>query len=276
MLVERGRASLRARSPNVKHALRTLYHLPYDLTHRADLIPPRRLHFVGDGPFVETGEEFFGHFVELGGLERTDAVLDVGCGVGRMALPLTRYIEPPGSYDGIDVVPYGIRWCQRHLTPRFPHFRFHLADIQNSMYNPKGLVPASRYRFPFDDASFDFAMLNSVFTHMLPDDVRNYVGELGRVLVPGGRCFATFFLLNDESRRLLEQGASSRDFRGGQGPYRTIDPRTPEAAVAYDEAFVRELLDEHGFEIASGPHYGSWSGRPDNLTGHDIVVATKR
>ena len=40
------------------------------LSGRRDrLVPPRRLDFVGHSDFVATGDEFLGHFVELGGLQ---------------------------------------------------------------------------------------------------------------------------------------------------------------------------------------------------------------
>jgi SAM-dependent methyltransferase len=278
-ITERVRAYLRTQSPRTKHALRSLYYLPSDVAAGArrggaDLVPPQRLQFVGDGDFRQIGQEFARYFIELGGLKPSEDVLDVGCGVGRMALPLTSYLNGQGSYQGFDVVPYGVRWCQRNVTPRFPNFRFQVADIRNSMYNPDGEIAAAQYRFPFPDAEFDFAYATSVFTHMLPDEVGNYVGELARVLRPGGRCFATFFLLNEESRRLVAEGTSRYDFRHGGGVYRTIDPRTSEAAVAYDEEFVTGLLREHGLGLER-QLYGDWAGRREFLSHQDVLIARR-
>ena len=56
-------------------------------------------------------------------------VLDIGCGVGRIAIPLTGYLGGGGQYDGFDVVPGGIAWCEKNISIPFPHFRFELADI---------------------------------------------------------------------------------------------------------------------------------------------------
>ena len=42
-----------------------------------------------------------------------ERVLDVGCGIGRMARPLAGYLTGDGSYDGFDVNREGIRWCTR-------------------------------------------------------------------------------------------------------------------------------------------------------------------
>src|SRR5207302_10777966 len=62
------------------------------------LLPPCGLHCVGDGDYIEIGEEFFRYFVDIAGLKPQDRVLDVGCGTGRMAQPLTKYLKC-GSYD---------------------------------------------------------------------------------------------------------------------------------------------------------------------------------
>ena len=49
-----------------------------------------------------------------------NSVLDVGCGIGRMAIPLARYLNTDGKYEGFDIIPENIAWCQRAITPRYP------------------------------------------------------------------------------------------------------------------------------------------------------------
>jgi len=149
-------------------------------------IPPKRMIFIGDGDFREVGEEFFKHFVELGGLKKSDNVLDVGSGIGRMAIPLINYLDSNSRYEGIDIVQSGISWSKKNITTKYPNFNFLLADIYNKAYNPKGRFKASEYKFPFEDSSFDFVFLTSVFTHMLPKDLENYLMQISRVLINGG------------------------------------------------------------------------------------------
>jgi SAM-dependent methyltransferase len=261
----------------VQSALRTAYALPFDvvdsvLGRRDPLTPPRRLRFVGDGDYAGIGNQFLQYFVDLGGLRPSDSVLDVGCGVGRMAAPLTRYLEGDGRYEGFDIVPAGVEWCQANITTRHPRFRFQLADIRNPEYRG-GTQEAAEYRFPFDDASFDFAFATSVFTHMRPPEVRRYVSELGRVLRPGGRCLVTCFLLHDGSLAQIAAGASTMDFVHEMNGFRTTDLRTPEAAIALPESFVRTCFTEAGLVIEEPIRYGSWSGREDFLSAQDIVIA---
>jgi len=240
-----------------------------------DLCPPPELMYVGGGDFHAVGEEFLGYFVDLGGLRPEHRVLDVGCGVGRMAVPLTRYLGDGGSYEGFDIVPEAIAWCTANITARHPNFRFQLAEIHNSRYSPDVTLQARDYRFPYRKRSFDFVFLTSIFTHMLPEDVVHYVGEIARVLKPGGKLLATFYLLNEESLRLQDNGTSRFQFRHALGPCRVSRADVPEAVVAYDEAFVLELLDRVGLELEPPIRYGSWPGREAFLSGQDVVAARK-
>src|SRR5258708_19634947 len=68
--------------------------------------PPERI-FVGDGGFLPVGVEFLKWFVRAGDLTPRERVLDLGCGIGRMALPLTQYLHHHRSYDVIDISAQG-------------------------------------------------------------------------------------------------------------------------------------------------------------------------
>ena len=171
------------------------------------------------------------------GLRSEHRVLDIGCGIGNLAIGLRDYLQ--GGYDGIDIHPEAVSWCQRAITPRYPAFRFHRADVASRAYNPEGRVAASAYRFPFPDRAFDFIFVASVFTHMMPDEVEHYVHEISRMLAPGGTCVASFFLLNDETLAGVEAGRSFMSFGVDHpsGVCRLHDAFVPEAAVAFEEQF---------------------------------------
>lgn len=265
-------------TPAMFDAIRRARRWPADVADlirgRDPLLPPRSMIFVGESDFRATGQEFLRHFIELGGLRPTERVLDVGCGIGRMAVPLTTYLSPPGEYLGFDIVRSGIRWCQRHITSRFPRFRFVHADVYNYHYNPRGRLDAATFRFPCEDAAFDFAVLTSVFTHMLRPAVDHYLDEIARTLCPGGRCLATLFLLDPESEAAIDSGRALLPFRDAVGDDRVVSAADPEGAIAFPEAYIRAAFADRGLEIGDRIHRGKWRGRP-GVSEQDIVVAVR-
>jgi SAM-dependent methyltransferase len=258
------------------------------MIHDDDPIPSRELiDFIGGGDYREIGAHWFDHLTTLGQLRPTERILDVGCGVGRIAMPLTHYLRDGGSYDGFDIAPPAIDWCQQHIAARHPHFRFQHANIYNEFYNPAGDRRARSYHFPYAANTFDVVVLTSVFTHMRPQDIEHYLCEMARVLKPGGRGVITFFLINS---------AVTANIRAGKGafklPYSLNRPHAPigtdvaygecrhetieqlERVIGYDERWVSDQFARCGFDLQPAV-YGWWSGRESRSSFQDVVLARK-
>ena len=231
---------------------------------------------IGKGDFKGVGTEFLQYFRTLGNIAPNDRVLEVGCGIGRMAVPLTKFLSSQGSYDGIDISKVGINWCLKNITSQYPNFRFQVADVFNEHYNPQGATKASDYRFPYEDGFFDFAFATSLFTHMITEDTKNYLREIFRVLKDGAKSLITYFTINTESLETIRVKEVPLELKKlpFQGCY-TANPDDPEAFIGYDEQYIREMYREIGFSLVEPIQYGSWCGREDFVSDQDIVLAKK-
>jgi SAM-dependent methyltransferase len=271
---------------SVRWNLRKLYFFVPELIESAlgqsdELTPPKSKIFVGTVDFKEGAQQGIDRLVRMGVITPESRVLDIGCGIGRLAIPLTSYLKG-GSYEGLDIVPTGIDWCNEHIARKYPNFGFSLADVYNKEYNPNGRMPASEYTFPYPDDAFDLVILISVFTHMLPEDTHRYIAEISRVLRPGGHCWASFYILNTDSIEMMEAGKGSLRFKHDHGTYWTVNDKAPELSTGYEESYIKQLFEQHGLSLADGMNYGGWSGRPPlysdeagNLGDQDILIAAK-
>lgn len=129
-----------------------------------------------------------GHFDTVGpieaallvhyGLPKTGHLVDVGCGAGRLAKPLSAWLE--GTYLGVDLVPDLIAHA-RKVSAR-PDWRFEVID---------------HIGIPEADGATDMVCFFSVLTHLLHEQSFWYLEEAKRVLKPGGRIVFSFLELRE-------------------------------------------------------------------------------
>lgn len=268
--------------PSIRLIVRRLYNLPIDLfekvTGRRDtLTPPRGLIFVGSGDFKKSGQMLLGQIKSTCELKSDSFVLDIGCGIGRLAVPLTEVLNEKGKYEGFDIVKRGVKWCQKNISKRYPNFNFTHIDLKNDLYNLKTNKEAKDFVFPYEDEQFDLVILTSVFTHMMPPDVDNYLKEIHRVLKPDGKCFATYFLLNDEIKTRIET-QKQFNFPYNFDTYSLMDKNVKEANIAFEEDYLKmDLLSKNNL-VAQNTFYGWWSGRPESesLGYQDTIILKKK
>src|SRR5436853_791096 len=147
------------------------------------LVPPASIlkeYAVTAEQFVEHGYGFvYEGLIKRGRLQKNERVLDLGCGPGHHARPLTEYLSTDGSFEGLDILLSAIDFCQSAYVAH-PNFKFTHADIYNSHYNPAGKLKQAEYTLPYGNAEFDLVYSISLFTHLLPEDALSYFREIRR------------------------------------------------------------------------------------------------
>ena len=242
-----------------------------DPARRSD--PWETLHHVG-GDYRRTGEAQLKMLREQGGLHDDDAVLDIGCGNGRVTWPLTTALGPQGRYTGFDVSRSAIRYCRRRIGPVRPDFAFHHVDIRNGIYNPNGTIEEVATRFPCADGAITLAFATSVLTHLPWPAIERYLAETRRVLAPGGRALLTVFVLTPQVRAWVAEGATALALQPYGETAMTTDPHWPENAMAYDETAFHAAATAAGLEVGAVLG-GCWRPQPDYDGGQDLLVLAR-
>jgi SAM-dependent methyltransferase len=247
-------------------------------------VPP--LHLMFDGPrdkqtFVRNGAECLEFYKKIVKLPANAAMLDIGSGIGRKTLPLLDYLDAAALYVGIDIDRRGIDWCTRNITVRNPRFLFFPIDIYNKFYNPGGALLPGKVILPFPDRSFDAVVLWSVFTHMYPNDIRHYLSEISRVLKPGGKCVASFYVINPEAITQIKANKAKQPIVHRLADCWTTNPNIPEDLIAVDQDWLSATCAGVGLDLGPGVLPGSWysdKSMPDfpSLNFQDIAILTKR
>jgi ubiquinone/menaquinone biosynthesis C-methylase UbiE len=240
-----------------------------DRSYNGIPLPLRGEIFTGGGDFLGIGLRFLDHFQTLGRVLPTDDVLEIGSGQGRMAIPLTAFLSAEGSYVGFDVVSSAVEDCKQRVSSRFPRFHFLHVPVRNDLYNDAGQA-ASALDFPLGDDAFDFAFATSVFSHMEPAEIENYLGETRRVVRPGGRLLATFFLMDDVARQSSKESGFDFAYQEGDAWFMAVKPRSANVAITPES--LERIATRAGWSSVD-VHPGTWSGRTGpTLDYQDIAV----
>ncbi len=99
----------------------------------------------------------------------TDDVLDIGCGTGALTREIVKHVSDEGSVAGFDLSESMLSVARQVC----PSVHFQQGNVAN---------------LPFDESSFDAVV--SAFMLMFVPDSKQAIGEMRRVLRPGGRIAA--------------------------------------------------------------------------------------
>jgi ubiquinone/menaquinone biosynthesis C-methylase UbiE len=242
-------------------------------------IPVSLMLMTGGGPdtFEAISEAHICSLQKHIGIDPGASIVEIGCGIGRDAIPLSKLLSANGSYLGIDIIKPSIDWCRQNISTRHPNFKFVHFDVKDQLHNPAGTEKTTSIRIPVDNDSVEVVILQSVFTHMFRQDILHYLKEFRRILKPNGKIYATVFIVNEEILRSARRTNLTKFnllFMHEWEPGCLInDPAAPAGAVAYTAHLFESIVKSANLKLTQPYLKGSWSGYYENPDdGQDVAI----
>lgn len=209
---------------------------------------PRRYHHYFDPDWHRrTIRRNIGHWDYLGrlqldylvahGLEPRHYLLDVGCGPLRAGVHFIGYLEP-GHYAGVDKHGHVLETAQLVELRRYG-----LEEKQPT------LLTSEHFEFGKLGRTFDFAIAQSVFTHLPLNAIRRCLVEMEKVLTPDGRFYAT-----------IHENPFGKTYLGEIQQSEQVVSYPDRDRYHYDLDTLRTACEGTGLTMA---YEGSW-GHPEN------------
>ena len=227
---------------------------PYLSSELEDVIPPRELWVGRDDTlshFLRWPYEYRAYLTLLCDMRQDASVLELACNHGRTMMTLLDYLQTPGRYEGLDILPKHIEFARNKIHKKYPIFNFTHADINNKLYNPSGQLNAEDYIFPYPENSFDIIYAASLFTHLLPPDSGNYFMQSRRVLRERGQCLFSFLVLDwyrgpgTSISPIYEFDHPLKSFEG----VAVHNPSVPERVIAYNVSTIERMASDAHLKV---------------------------
>lgn len=188
--------------------------------------------------YLDSGIEQIAFLKQNHLISKNSKILDFGCGQGRLLNSLKYSKTKFSKYIGLDTSENSIKWCQKYLAKSQDVEFIHL-PAENARYNPnvKGLQ-----HLPFESNEFDLIFLNSVFSHMLTDDITFYLSEFYKVLKNNGSLYLTAFI--EENVPSVQENPHNYLSKSSGALHR----------VRYEKNYFFELIKNAQFELSSFHH----------------------
>jgi len=171
------------------------------------------------GLWDQLGQLQFDYMIREG-LKPHHKLLDIGCGSLRGGIHFIRYLDA-GNYIGTDPnmslldAGYEIELGSSGVKERMPR---------------ENLICTGDFELPFPDGAFDFALAQSVFTHVSLNTIRKCFERIASKIKVGGAFYATFFEIPDDvlcSEPFRHDPGYGRRGISGAGTIREVNTSRP-------------------------------------------------
>jgi len=234
----RGRAWIRAIMPPILYSAYRQWRRPRPADQNGDSQIESHRRAVG-GVWDEIGELQF-DFMAQQGLRPDHRLLDIGCGSLRGGVRFVRYLGD-GHYYGID----SQQWLL-DAGKRIELARAGLAD------RTAHLLCRDDFDFSVFGVAFDYAIAQSVFTHLPWNSILRCLVNAQKALKPEGRFYATFFQDKTGESRISPLTHPI----GGRVTYPDRDP------YHYEFDVFEELARRVGLKV---DYIGEWNHPRDQM-----------
>ena len=144
-----------------------------DLSVKENIVPDKEFHYLWD----IYGQWQFDSLKQIG-LKPQHHLLDVGCGPMRLGALAIPYLEA-GHYYGIDAFAPYLSLGKKVLSELGIQKRYQLLHSSSFEFDSFGVL-------------FDYAIAQSVLTHLSPHQIEACLVQLKKVMKPGSRLLFTY------------------------------------------------------------------------------------
>ncbi len=187
-------------------------------------------------------DHFGARLVELAGLRRGGAILDVACGRGAVLVPAASQVGPTGRVVGVDLSPEMVRFAQERIDEAGVDAELHVMDAE---------------RLDFPDATFA-AVVSGFGIFFLPHPEAAMAG-FRRVLAPGGTVAVSTWGVEDDRWAWEDELLADVDVarRAVQRPFdQPADLEALLCAAGFDDVQVQAI--HHDVELADADEWWAW------------------
>jgi SAM-dependent methyltransferase len=208
-------------------------------------------------------------------LNQNSLVLDVGCGGGKLAYALRKFLKKK-HYFGFDVEKKTIDYLQKKFD-----FEFKFLNIQ--YLKNKNKINASQINLDYKENFFDVITSFSIFTHQSPIVLNNYLRQFYKFLKPGGLTLNTFYLIDPDNchAEYAKSYGYNPDISNNNEKY-YLEKNTQyldkekiiHHDIFYNINFISNCFKDNGFELV---YYdlGIFSGKKSEYGTQDFLVHKK-
>lgn len=214
--------------------------------------------------FTTHGKALFDICSRLLSIEKSDNILDIGCGTGRVLNHLSKTCKATGFEIN---EKYGRIAQERNNVI--------IKDYYNAEFNNKSSNKCHVGYTGFNDKTFNKTIGIALLNHQTPQDAKIIIEEALRITKKNGLILFTIFLINKFVLQQLHLPEIVFKFQSCGIDHWATNVNRPNLNSAFDESVIRKTIISHGGQLINPVFYGQWRGLTTGLTGHDIIVIRK-